>query len=351
MKLHIFVILLSILTITSACSSRDDDGGGVTGIDCLNLGDQEFTVSIQESFTTLPSKVSVFFKVNDTDGNAVPGLTPGNFSIFEQGRNDDCYNAISSSEASAAISPNAQIFSNNTLLVLDLSNSVLSSSLPELKQGASSFISSVMPALPSESFKMAIYWFDGEDILHELQALTTSAQELQDAIDGIEQGISNDPSTDLYGAVIKSAAVAEEIIDTLEAQETFAAASIVLFTDGTDQAARFTEQQALSAVNNADEDISFFTIGLGSEIDEESLSAIGSEGSAFASDSSELEAVFNDISNGVSGQANSFYLFEYCSPKRDGSGISNLLIQVIDGERQGLVLTTFDATDFTSGCN
>ena len=43
---------------------------------------------------------------------------------------------------------------------------------------------------------------------------------------------------------------------------------IVIFTDGTDQAARFTEQEALTAVNNADENISFFTIGLGDEIDE-----------------------------------------------------------------------------------
>ncbi len=61
--------------------------------------------------------------------------------------------------------------------------------------------------------------------------------------------------------------------------------------------------------------------------------------------------VFNDISNGVAGQANSFYLFEYCSPKRDGSGENDLIIQVITGDRDGIVQTSFDATGFTGGCN
>lgn len=345
----IFAIIFSFICIS--CSSRDDDGGSISGIECLNLGTQELDVTIQESFTTLPSKVSVFFKVNDTDGNAVPNLTPSNFTIFEQGRNDDCFNEISSSEASGVISPNAQIFSNNTLLILDLSNSVLSTSLDELKQASSSFIANVMPAIPSESFKMGIYWFNGEDILHELQPLTTSATTLQEAIDDIDSSISNDPSTDLYGAVIKSTEIAQEVLDSLEDQDLFAAASIILFTDGTDQAARYTENEALNAVNQADENISFFSIGLGSEIDEEILTDIGQTGSAFASSVQELETVFNNVANGVAGQANSFYLFEYCSPKRDGSGSSNLVIQVIDEERDGVVQTTFDATGFTGGCN
>lgn len=350
MKVYVILIVSIMTLLITSCSSRDDDGGNDSGIDCLNLGTQELDITIQESFTTLPSKVSVFFKVNDRDGNGVPGLTPSNFNIFEQGRNDDCFSEISASEASGVISPNAQIFSTNTILVLDLSNSVLSTNLDELKQASSSFISNVMPAIPSESFKMGIYWFNGEDILHELQPLTTSAIVLQEAIDGIDDTISNDPSTDLYGAVIKATAVAEDILSTLEDQDLFAASSIVLFTDGRDQAARFTEDEAIDAVSEADEDISFFTIGLGSEIDEDILTEIGKTGSAFAANAQELESVFNNISNGVSEQANSFYLFEYCSPKRDGSGTNELIIQVIDNERDGVVNTSFDATGFAGGC-
>tara|TARA_R110001632_G_scaffold169352_3_gene288274 strand:+ start:1108 stop:2163 length:1056 start_codon:yes stop_codon:yes gene_type:complete len=343
------IVLLTIFTLT-ACSTRDDDGT-TDGLDnCLNFGESQLKITIQESFTTLPSKVSVFFKVNDNAGNAVPGLLGSNFRVFEKGRNDDCFNEISSAESSADISSNAQIFTNSTFLVLDLSNSVLSSSLPELKQASVSFINNVMPATPTEATKMGIYWFDGQDELHLLEPITNSITDLEDAVNGITTDISSDPSTDLYGAVIKSSEIANATVTAFENQSIFAAASVVIFTDGTDQAARYTKAQALSSVRNSNDDVSFFTIGLGSEIDSTTLSEIGITGSVVASNTAELEQVFNQVSDNVAGQANSFYLFEYCSPKRDGSGRNELVIQAFDGDRQGAVETAFDATDFTGGC-
>ena len=350
MKLH-FVILLFIPIFFNSCSSRDDDGNDGTSIECLNLESQTLNLTIQESFTTLPSKVSVFFRVNDSQGGPVAGLNASNFRILERGQNDDCFNEISSFESSASISSDAQIFVTTTFLVLDLSNSVLATTLPEVKTAANSFIDSVMPAVPQESFQMGIYWFNGEDELHELQSPVSNAAVLQEAIDSITTDISNDPSTDLYGAVIKATQIAETTLASFQNQDIFATSSIVLFTDGTDQAARFTEEEALDSVNNADENISFFTIGLGAEIDEVILDRIGTQGSAFAEDSDELVTVFNAISNAVAGQANSFYLFEYCSPKRDGSGINDLIIQAVDNEESGIVTTMFDASGFTGGCN
>lgn len=350
MKFNLLILGFLSLFIIS-CSSRDDDAVSNNGIDCLNLGEEELVLTIQESFTTLPSKVSVFFKVNDEQGGPVTGLDASNFRILEKGQNDDCFNEISSLESSAAISSNAQIFVTTTFLVLDLSNSVLASSLPELKTASNSFIDNVMPVTPQDAFQMGIYWFDGEDILHELQAPTTDAVVLQEAINGITEDISNDPSTDLYGAIIKATDIAESTIASFEAQDIFASSSIVLFTDGTDQAARYTEEEALSSVNNADDNISYFTIGLGAEIDQIILGRVGTEGSAFADNSEELITVFSEISNNVSGQANSFYLFEYCSPKRDGSGVNDLLIQATLNDNTGIITTSFDATGFTGGCN
>jgi hypothetical protein len=231
-----------------------------------------------------------------------------------------------------------------------LSNSVLSNSLDELKSAAAAFVGNVMPSEESASFRMAIYWFDGENALHLLQDLTPSANELITAIDSIDTDISNDPSTDLYGAVIKATDLAQDLLDETRENEIIGAASVVLFTDGSDQASRFSEQEALDAVATADRNISFFTIGLGAEIDTEILIEIGKTFSVFAGNEAELESVFNDISQKVSEQANSFYLFEYCSPKRDGSGENNLAIQLIDGDRHGAVQTTFDAKDFSGGC-
>ena len=355
-----YAILVFGLVLFISCGNADDDvnfdlnqeelGEGKEPDDCLNFGENELLLSIQDQFTTQPGKVSILFKVSDNLGNPVSGLTANQFTIYEQGRNDDCFNTISSSESLARISPNSQVFSNNTLLVLDLSNSVLQGSLEELKTASTSFVNNVMPSPASDAFKMAIYWFDGEDELHLLNELTSSTTELTAAIDGIDENISNDPSTDLYGAVIKSTAIAEELLDNSTSNETISAASVVIFTDGTDQASRFTEERALDAVNDASRNISFFTIGLGAEIDSEVLSDIGKTASVVASNAEELENTFNQISARVSEQANSFYLFEYCTPKRDGSGENNLVIQLTNGALQGAVQTSFKADGFTGGC-
>ncbi len=350
-----------VLTLLVSCGNADDDvsldlnigdglGKGQEVDACLGLEKGELVLSIQEQFTTLPGKVSVFFRVSDTSGNPVPGLTANQFTIYEQGRNDDCFKTISTSESSARISPNSQIFSNNTLLVLDLSNSVLSSSLDELKLASTSFIDAVMPSTTQESVKMAIYWFDGEDNLHLLNELTPSKSELVAAIDSITDTISNDPSTDLYGAVIKSTDIASELVKKSTAGGKIGAASVVIFTDGTDQASRYTEDAALKKVKEANANISFFSIGLGAEIDTQVLSAIGKTASVFAQNKDELERTFRDISEKVSERANSYYLFEYCSPKRDGSGENNLAIEVNTGSRQGAVQTKFNASGFTGGC-
>ena len=352
-------IFLFALTIFS-CGNADDNvpfdfdqsgelGKGKPVDDCLDLGDNELLLSIQEQFTTLPGKVSILFRVSDNDGNPVSGLVANDFTIYEQGRNDECFNTISTSESFARISSNSQIFNNSTILVLDLSNSVLSSSLDELKAATISFINNVMET-EMDSFKMAIHWFDGEDKLHELNPLTTSKQELIAAINGITTDISDDPSTDLYGAVIKSTKIASDLLAQSTEDEVIGASSVVIFTDGTDQASRYTKDAALKKVNEADSNISFFTIGLGSEIDTQILANLGKTSSVFATNKDELETKFNDISERISERANSFYLFEYCSPKRDGSGSNNLAIQVSKGSRQGAVQTKFSAKGFTGGC-
>ena len=354
-----FTLLFLSFAFLVSCGNADDDvffglntgdglGKGTTVDDCLGLGDGDLVLSIQEQFTTLPGKVSILFKVSDVDGAPVAGLEADQFTIFEQGINDECFNTISTSESAARISSNSQIFNNNALLVLDLSNSVLSSSLTELKDASISFVDNVMSNNEDDSFKMAIYWFDGEDVLHLLNDLTSSKEELTAAINGITEDISNDPSTDLYGAVIKATDIASDLLTASTQGDKIGAASVVIFTDGTDQAARFSQTSAQQKVDDANENISFFTIGLGAEIDTQVLSDIGKTASVFATNKEELETTFNDISIKVRERANSFYLFEYCSPKRGGE--NNLAISVRTGSREGAVQTKFDANGFTGGC-
>jgi len=339
----VFLFVSSLVLSFSSCRDDDDD-------DLPEPAPQDLTITIQDQYTTQPAKVSIFFKVDKKDGTPLAGLTDHDFNIYEKGRNDTEANLVSVDEADRQISPNSQVFAYNTILVLDLSGSVTNDDLDELKEASKSFVEQVLPLETNEGLEMSIYWFDGEDELHMLQPFTDEKNLLTDAIDGITDNMSNDNSTDLYGAIIKSTTIAETILAAYSQINIVSAASVVIFTDGTDQAARYTKESALAAVNSASEQISYYTIGLGSEIDENILEQLGKNSSAFAENIDELLDTFNQIASLIDDEANSYYLFEYCSPKRDGSGESELTIEAVYEDLKGSATTTFDATGFTGGC-
>lgn len=339
---RVFLLLLGVLAIF-ACNKNDDSN-------CPEFNDTSLVISSQTESTTLPGMVSIFFKVDDQDGKPVAQLTSSNFNIYEKGRNDDCPKLVSASESNSRISPKSQRFNFSTMLVLDFSGSVINNSLTELKTAAKSLVENVMPDIADNSYKMGIWWFDGEDELHQLIGFTSNKSALNNAVDGISGAISADPSTDLYGAVIKSSDLITQALDTIVDHNIIGAASIVIFTDGTDQAARYTKTEALNKVNSLDDRIAVFSIGLGDEIDQPTLQSIGTDGSIFADSTSQLESKFIEVAGLVAAEANSYYLFEYCSPKRDGSGINELIIEVLSSGKKGYLKTSFDATGFASGC-
>ncbi|GJM35421.1 MAG: hypothetical protein DHS20C18_44220 [Saprospiraceae bacterium] len=344
MKKSIY-LLLSAVFLLSACKKNQSEFDP-----CGRSQIEQLSIDVMDNFTTLPSKVSVFFRVETVQGAPVAGLTPADFTVYEKGRNDDCEREISSFEANSVISSHQQLFYYNTILVLDLSASVTATSLFELKDAARRFIDEIMPANGDPAYFMGIWWFDGEDVLHELIAPTTNKENLKQAVSNITSDVSNDPSTDLYGAVIKSTEVAEAWLNEANQSEISSAVSVVIFTDGTDQAGRYLKGDALTAVSNADKNIRYFTIGLGEEIDPGVLNSIGKNGTVTATNQSELEETFRQVGQLIWAEANSYYLFEYCSPKRNGSGINDLRIEAQFDGKVGSATTKFDATGFTGGC-
>ena len=351
MKQKTFLLsLISILILSFGC--KDDD---LPFNDCFREPDSNnLNITVLEGpDVTLPSKISLFFKITDDNGNPIGFLEEDNFIIYEKGMNDECHRQISQSEAKRRISGKEQVFNHTTMLVLDLSGSVLQDNLEPLKNAATEFIASIMPDTLDESTKMGIWWFDGEDVLHQLVPVTASRSTLTLGVLSIDQNISNDASTDLYGAIIKSAAEAAVILADNQVGDKIAAASVVIFTDGTDRAGRYAKSAAVEAVNNAPLDITFFTIGLGSEIDGSELATFGRNGYVPASDVSTLTQIFNSVATLVSSEANSYYLFEYCSPLRSGTE-NGLIIEAFstgtNGNRFGNFKTTFDATGFGGGC-
>lgn len=340
----IFFPIFSLVFLLTAC--KDDD---VVPFDpSLN---QDLIITIQEQYVNPPSRVSVFFKVETREGMPVAGLTEENFTIYEQGRNDDVEKLLSQDETTRLLSDNSQLFEYRTMLLLDLSGSVLNNSLPELKEAANAFIDDVFTNNSNTSNTVGIWWFDGEDVIHPLIDFTDNAESLKNAVNGITTSISNDSSTDLFGAVIKSAALAESKIQLAQDQGILSQFSIIVFTDGTDQAARYSREEAYAAVDNASDNINFYTIGLGAEIDENVLNKVGKTSSVFADNTAALSETFEEVAGLIADEANAYYLFEYCTPKRDGSGMNDLHIVAQRDSKEGRRITSFDATGFTNDCD
>ncbi|HRI59411.1 MAG TPA: VWA domain-containing protein, partial [Saprospiraceae bacterium] len=214
---RVFLLLFVVLAIF-ACNKNDNSN-------CQEFTDTGLVITSQTEATALPGMVSVFFKVDDKDGKPVALLTSSNFVIYEKGRNDECPKLVSAAESNSRISPKSQRFNFSTMLVLDFSGSVINSSLTELKAAAKSLVENVMPETSDNAYKMGIWWFDGEDKLHQLIGFTSNRDALNNALEGLTGAISTDPSTDLYGAVIKSSDLITQALDTIVDQNIIGAAS------------------------------------------------------------------------------------------------------------------------------
>jgi uncharacterized protein YegL len=342
--MKLFIPILGVLFLAFSCGKEK-----VVPFD--QDSNQDIVITIQEQYVSPPSRVSVFFKVETKEGQPVANLTEDNFRIYEQGRNDDQERLLSQAETTRRLSDNSQVFEYRSMLVLDLSGSVLNTSLSELKEASTAFIENLFAADSKTKTLVGIWWFDGQDALHPLIDFTQDDDALIDAINSITPEISNDSSTDLFGAVIKSAMIAENQIQVSLNADILSAFSIIMFTDGTDQAARYAREDAYTVVNEASEGINFYSIGLGAEIDETVLRKIGKTSFAFADDTAALTEKFEEIANLIADEANAYYLFEYCTPKRDGSGINDLHIVVEKNEKEGRKITSFDATGFSNDCD
>ena len=349
MKFWKIVPIILTLGLFFACSN-DDDGLGDGGDGTPVVEKDFFNIVVQNQYTTPPSKVSIFYRVEDINGDPVPDLDQNNFTIFEKGRNDEEFKPISVDEADRVISDNENVFRYNVMLLLDLSASVTNNHLTEVKASASQFVHSTLGSELNTSTRIGIFWFDGADNLHVLHDFTNKVNELDEAIDDITADMSFDNSTDLYGAVIKGTQLTNARIQQDLLVNFQAAGAMLIFTDGSDQAARYTKEEAYQTVDSLDDKINFYTIGLGNEIDEDVLESLGKKETVLAANAEELDEKFEQISELIYKEINSFYLFEYCTPKRDGSGINELRIKLDIEEREGSKDTEFDATGFRSGC-
>jgi hypothetical protein len=303
-----------------------------------------------------PANVEVLFQVQTAAREPISNLTASDFEIYEDG------DRIPEFEAGAQIQPRSERFRSATVLLLDLSASVTQSgNLEPLKAAATSFARTVLPPiedLESGQAEVAVFWFDGNADIRQLAGFTRDPDAVAEAIASITPAISNDNSTNLYGAVVEGVEVVQDKVDALQAESIIAVGSLVTFTDGRDTAGRLGTNglsRAVSAVDAASSEqvnglsiFNGFTIGLGGDVNADALAELGPALYAQAGNTAELEARFREIADRVEAEANSFYVLEYCSPKRAGS--HTLGIRVEARGSAGFLEERFDASSFTGGC-
>lgn len=328
---------------------------------CLKVSEPPESSGIEVS---PPSRISLLFSVETCDGKPVSGLDVTAFDVYEDGK------PVSAFESQRSILPKGQRYQMNSLVLLDLSGSMLrSGDFPALREAVARYLRSVLRR-PGDGHRVALMTFDGRERPQSVVDFTDDLAALEAGLASLETSECTtssdcagyperracagwrcvDDSTNLHGAFVSA-------VDALEhqvargAETTLSDGSLVVFTDGTDQAARVPERAAVERARSAKSAV--FTVGLGGEIDAPTLGALGVDGFFPASQASQLTEAFEAIARRVTARANRFYLLEYCSPKRSGRHTLRLTATLDTGAAVPLVgdlVRTFDASGFTSGC-
>ena len=192
--------------------------------------------------------------------------------------------------------------------------------------------------------EVAVFLFDGRKSLIKLLDFTGDKEALKTGLESLSSYKQVDPSTNLYGAIVKGLQLLDARKDEAST-DLITAASMVVFTDGTDQAGRVGALQAGVAVDSSKHSV--FTIGLGGEINRRELEAFGKDGFEFARDAKAIEAAFKKVAGKIEGASKSYYVLQYCTPKRSGRHQVALEIR----NRSGAAYYTFQANDFGPGCS
>ncbi len=336
---------LGVLVLLGGCSSEtsiDDPGGGGGG--GVVRGDLVLSANVSSS---PPANVSILFEATDSQGNPVANLlTEGTIELFEDGQK------VSPFESRQRIQPIARQIAFPTLLLLDLSGSIVGSgNLPRLKESAKRFAETLLdPDSPNATAReIAVAFFPGSSNGRGIQLISGFSADLatiQTRIDAVRG--APDTTTNLNEAVLRAfealdARKTELLADTeVEITE----GSLAVFTDGTDRAGTVSEEEVLSAIGATSNRV--FTIGLQGEIDADVLRRMGKSGFVLVDDIQDLQTRFTEVANAIRASANRFYAVEYCSPKRGGEHVLTVVARI--GASSGSTSANFDANLFRAGC-
>jgi hypothetical protein len=295
---------------------------------CVGLNLQMVDRSVQR-----PSNIAVYFTVDTTRGEPVADLTPADFRIYEDGQ------PVSVFESRQTILQPEVAAAHYTLLLVDMSGSVVGSpDMEKVVSGASAFANQV-----GRYQKLGVFAFDGSP--HVTQLVPFGAGNP----DGISRALSSyqprDPSTNLNGAVVEAIKLLEHQMSQATVPLRFG--TLVVFTDGTDHAARVSREALAGAVNEASVEI--YAIAVGAEVNDREIRTVGRNGTFTSKNPADVQRGFAEIGARIEGLSKRYYLLSYCSPARAGS--HNVEIEAVKGGHRGRLGYDFKADGFGPNCD
>lgn len=339
--------LLTALTLTISCTLPDRTTGPKepkTEVYEIAREKRGLTMHCDSAKISLPAKISVILTLTSERGEPLTDLACRDFVLTEDSA------AISPYESAFRVQVHPQPLHMSTLLLLDLSGSIVGASFDSLKIAAHSFTRSLFQKSARGNLSLALYWFDGAAQINKLADFTADTLHLHRTIGALNPGLSMDHSTNLNGALVRGL----EIIKA-EARKKKAGlishGALAVFTDGKDSAARVTPQRAQSEVDSCGANISVYTLGLGSAADSTRLRAYGKDGFALADNIAQLERNFENTAARIQNRLRNRYLLEYCTPKREGRHTLKIVAAApVNAALYGSVTISFPASGFTGGC-
>ncbi len=282
-----------------------------------------------------PSNVAVYFTVDRSNGDPVADLISTDFRIYEDG------SLVSVDESRQTIVNPEVAAEHYTLLLVDMSGSVTASDqVPAIVEAAQQFVSRVEGVQ-----KTAVYAFDGSSSIYKITSFTPSENATSQGISALGTFQTRDPSTNLYGAVVQAIKEMDEALKSSRTPLHFG--TIVVFTDGTDRAARVKMEDMRKAIDEAD--YSLYAIGVGNEIDDGTLGEIGRDGYLRVEQSGAISKAFDHIGARIVSYTRRFYLLSYCSPAR--AGTHEVTIEAEHDGSSGRLSYQFDAKGFGPDCD
>ena len=297
-------------------------------VGCAGLKLQMVDRSVQR-----PSNIAVYFTVDTTRGDPVPDLTPADFHIFEDGQ------PVSVFESRQTILQPEVAAAHYTLLLVDMSGSVVGSpDLDKVVSGAASFAQQV-----GRYQKLGIFAFDGSP--HVTQVAPFGGGDPQGTLRAFAGFQSKDPSTNLNGAVVEAIRILDHQMSQSSLPLRFG--TLVVFTDGTDHAARVSRDALHAALSEVDVEI--YAIAVGSEVNDQEIRAIGRNGTFTSKNPADIRRGFDEIGARIEGFSRRYYLLSYCSPARAGE--HNVEIEAVKGSMHGRLGYDFKADGFGPNCD